>query len=161
MKLNHQARGALGLLLAVVWLGGAGCRTTSSGDPENHASAVLTEQSLMGAARAVATVLEAAGYMAVPQPKNSDYRLVYEKAGSSMDTVLYGGWAANGVWYRMKFRMVRTGNESVIVSATAYRVRDHGQGRFEMEQDLGNSGAKRCRELLSQVAVAAKSQQGQ
>src|SRR5271170_4319172 len=85
----------LSALLAGVLLV-AGCRTETATVPPNHlASVTIPGYSEADILRAMQAVFLAHGYQHIAD-------LDFDKKGSPWQTALYGGWAAGGVWIRMK-----------------------------------------------------------
>jgi hypothetical protein len=60
--------------------------------------------------------------------------LVFEKPGSRMNDMAYGGWFDEPVWVRVKLVITRYGVESHLVACDAFIVRDRGSSVFEEEQ---------------------------
>ena len=143
----------LALLALCGWLG-AGCRTPSGPNPDSAASMLITGKTILEVGHVVADVFEEAGYVPVPQPRNEEFRLVFDRVGTATDTVLYGGWHGQKVWYRAKVRLARMGAEGVLVSCDGFRVLDHGEGHFETEKKL--SGGKRWQEMLERARARLK-----
>lgn len=137
------------------WLGG-GCHTTSGPNPDSLASVVVPGHTLLETAHTVSEVFQKAGYEPVPQSESSGFRLVFELPGTATDTVLYGGWHENTVWYRAKIHLTAMGDEAVLLSCEAFRVLDHGDQHFETEHKLSGSKGARYQELLEQVRARLK-----
>ena len=118
------------------------------------ASVVVPGRTVLETAHAVSEVFQAAGYQPVPQHRNNEFRLVFDIRGNGTDTVLYGDFSGEKVWYRAKVRLVTMGTDSVMVSCDGFRVLDHGDGHFESEHKLSRRG--RYQELLDKVRTRLK-----
>ena len=151
-KLGFGWRGAA-LLALCGWLG-AGCRSAHGPNPESMASVIVTGRTVLETAHAVSEVFQAAGYQPVPQHQNNEFRLVFDIVGSGADTVLYGDFVGEKVWYRAKVHLTTMGADSVLVSCDGFRVLDHGDGHFESEHKLSRGG--RYQELLERIRAHLK-----
>ena len=67
--------------------------------------------------------------------------MVFEKVGSTGDTVIHGDWSMKKLWYRAKIEIESRGPDAYLVKCDAFRVFDHGESHFEEERKL--SGIKR------------------
>jgi hypothetical protein len=106
-------------------------------------------------ARAVSEVFQRAGYKPVPLADNKDMRLVFERPAGAMATVLYGDWAPNKVWYRVKVRIAGLDEGRQLVTCDLFRVTDHGDAHFEVEHKVSPLKKGRYRDLLNQVQARA------
>ncbi len=82
--------------------------------------------------------------------------LVFERKGSAMDDVAYGGWTGH-VWVRVKAAVVPVGEAAFRLECTAYRVEDKGMSTEE-ETKLWRSHP--YQKLLDQVARQLKNPPG-
>jgi len=78
-------------------------------------------------------------------------RLVFERPGSSMDEIKYGGFFENNIWVRVKVNISRFGDTDHLVEADAYIVRNHDEGFFEEEQKLYKISKGPYQKLLNEV----------
>ena len=77
---------------------------------------------------------------------------VFEKAGTSMNTLVYGDWTPGKVWVRVKVYLQALGTPNeVLLDCDAFMVRDHGDVRFEEEQKLSKMRRGPYQELLEAV----------
>jgi hypothetical protein len=143
-----------GWLVVCACLGG-GCQSPKGLGHQSLASVVISGPAPFATARAVSEVFEKAGYAPVPLPPNKDMRLVFEKPGGAMATLLYGDWAPNKVWYRVKVRIAVLGPDLELVTCDLYRVLDHGDPHLEQEQKVTPFKKGPYRALLSQVKARA------
>lgn len=146
----------LGLVLAVAVCAGfgAGCRTAGPGHGST-AAVVLNGSSPMEAARAVSDVFQAAGYKPMPLGENKDMRLEFERPGGGMANFLYGDFAANQVWSRVRIRIADVDQGKLLVTCDVFRVRDHGGGVLEREEKISPYKKRPYRDLLEQVKARA------
>jgi hypothetical protein len=119
------------------------------------AAVVISGPTPLETARAVSEVFQQAGYKPLPQADNRDMRLVFEKPGGSMATVLYGGWSANQVWSRVKVRIAGLEDGELLLTCDVYRVTDHDVTSFEVEHKVSHVKKGPYRELLEQVKARA------
>ncbi len=148
--------GRLVLAAAVVvsaWLGG-GCRSPHGPGYESTAAVVFGGATPLEAARAVSDVFQSAGYKPLPVGETKDTRLEFERPGSGMANFLYGDFAANSVWSRVKIRISELEDGKLLVACDVFRVRDHGDVRFEREKKISPKKG-RYRDLLEQVKTRA------
>jgi hypothetical protein len=135
-------------LLFALWVG-TGCKTDHRADYNSFASIEITNHTVLEVARALSEVFEAAGFAAVPQPRSKDYKLQYEKRGSTGSDVLYSDWSG-GVWYRVRLKIVPTLNQSYLVLCDAFRVLDRGK-RLEEEHALSSWSRSTYQKMLEQA----------
>ena len=154
---NERKLGILGLLALVltVWLG-AGCRTAHGPSPDSLASVLVNGKSRLEVAHAVEEVFQREGYQTVPQPQNDDFRLVFDLAGTTTDTVLYGDWSSGAVWYRAKVRFQQVGETGVLVTCDAFRVLEHDDRSLESEHKLSRMKSGRYQALLERAKAQLK-----
>ncbi|MGA2864659.1 MAG: hypothetical protein ABSF95_09240 [Verrucomicrobiota bacterium] len=148
------------LLRRAAWLAvcaclGGACQSPKAPGHESLAAVLISGQTPLTTARAVSDVFQKAGYTPVPLPPNKDTRLVFEKPGGALATVLYGDWEANKVWYRVKVRIDALGADLQLVTCDVFRVLDHGDAHFEQEQKVTPLKKGPYRHLLNQVKARA------
>ncbi len=123
----------------------AGCRTGSQSDPPNHlASLTVTGCSEADILRAMQVVFPAHGYQHV-----SD--LNFDKQGSVLQTALYGGWAADGVWIRMRASVDPNPDGTFVIGCDAFRVTGHNQGVMEEEKPATYGYRDECQKILQEI----------
>jgi hypothetical protein len=136
------------------WAGG-GCRSVKGPGHESLAAVVISGPTPLETARAVSEVFQEAGYKPLPLADNKDMRLVFEKPAGAMANILYGGWAPNKVWSRVKVRIAGLEEGRQLVTCDLYRVTDHGDAHFEVEHKVSHGKRGPYRELLDQVKARA------
>ena len=141
------------LLLAAALLF-TGCRTGPESAPPNHLAALTVSGcSEADILRAMQVVFPAQGYQHV-----SD--LNFDKQGSVLQTALYGGWGADGVWIRMRASVDLQPDGTYLIGCDAFRVTGHNQGVMEEEKPAGYGYRDECqkilREIQTRLASAAK-----
>jgi hypothetical protein len=134
---------AAGLIFA-----GSGCHTTNSAGTSAQSAVVITNQPETLIRVAVMEVFAAEHYQLKSAKGNT---LVFEKPGSSMDTVVWGGWQESGVWTRAKVQIKPFGRTEYVLECEGFRVRGRGDSVFEEEQRMLKAGP--YRKLLDQVVA--------
>jgi len=134
---------------------GAGCHSLKGPGHESLAAVVISGPTPFETARAVSEVFQKAGYKPLPLADNKDMRLVFEKPAGAMATVLYGDWAPNEVWSRVKVRIAGLDEGRLLVTCDLYRVTDHGDAHFEVEHKVSPVKKGPYRDLLNQVKARA------
>ncbi len=79
---------------------------------------------------------------------------VFEKKGTSMNTLVYGDWSPDSVWVRVKlFVRELPPSPEVLVECNAYMVSgDHGDIRFEEEHKLTRMHRGKYQDLLEEIS---------
>ena len=77
---------------------------------------------------------------------------VFEKQGSSMNTLMYGDWSPGKVWVRVKVYLRELGapNE-ILLECDAFMVNNYGDVRFEEEYKLSKMRRGAYQDLLEEV----------
>jgi hypothetical protein len=153
MRLKHAIILALAGLLAALCL--TACSSTKAKAPvtDSLAAIEVKGRSLMEVARALSETFQEAGFNPVPVAPGRDTRLVFERPGSTKDTVVYGDWSLTRLWYRAKLRITRTDPDTQLVTLDAFRVFSHGEAHFEEEKKLGKMSRGTYQEILEKAKV--------
>jgi len=78
--------------------------------------------------------------------------LVFEKKGSTMNEIAYGGWMGETpVWVRVKLSVVPVAEGTCRLQCDAYLVQDKGSP-IEEEKRIGSMHRGQYRKLLEEVA---------
>ena len=137
------------LMIVVLALSGAGCRTTDSSSPARFASVIISGNTPGQIRDAAVEVFGENGYReATTDPAG----MVFEKEGSSMNNLAYGSWLGDSrVWIRVKAGVTTTGERRSLLECSAFLVRDIGSAA---EEELPVRGMHRgqYQKLLDQVA---------
>ena len=136
-------------LLLAICLGGflaGGCRTAGNSTASEFASVVIRGNTPGQIENMAREVFADHGYRNVASRPDV---LVFERKGSRLDNVAYGGWMSQSVWVRVKAAVVPIGEAVWRLECTAYRVEDIGT-TTEEEIKLGRS--RPYQKLLDQVA---------
>lgn len=141
---------------ALVWLVACGCKTSQEGPGSGSLAAVMVKAGEpLAVARAVSEVFQEAGYQPTPVPANRsrEMRMVFEKEGTAKDTLMYGGWSFESLWYRVKIRIspLDAATKTYLVTCDVFRVHHRGDRHFEEEQRLKSAKRGSFRELLEQA----------
>lgn len=133
---SHAARWLRALALSALagtLLGLAGCASAARGGPTNFAGVIIENHTTDEIRQAAVDVFTSNYY--VTKLSGTDI-LVFEKMGSGMDNLAYGGWSPNEVSIRVKVYLTPASDIAYIVSCDAFMVRNAGDGVFEDEQRL-------------------------
>ena len=76
---------------------------------------------------------------------------MFEKPGSRMNDVAYGGWFEDSVWVRVKVALTRYGTSSHLVGCDAFIVHHRGDAVFEEEQKLYKVSKGPYQKLLNEI----------
>ena len=139
------------VLLAVCGWSGWGCHTPQGPGSGSLASVEIKGQTLIEVAQATSEVFRAAGYTTIPSSSKYETKLLFEKAGTKADALLYSGWSGGEVWYRTKITFVSLTPETQLIKCDAYRVLDRNDPHFEEEKKLSWSKKGVFQDLLNQV----------
>jgi hypothetical protein len=151
---SAQARCWIGTLLLVICFGW-GCRSPESHD--TFASVIIRGRSFVEIQQATKEVFEKHQYAKADVPGQTD--LVFEKEGTKMNTLVYGGWAGDAVWVRVKIFVESWGdnNNDHLLHCDAYMVEDHGDGLLEKEHKLTSLRRGPYQSILNEVKAALTS----
>jgi hypothetical protein len=131
------------LLLATACLLG-GCHTETDPSQSGHmASLQISGSSEADILRTMKDIFANHGYQHVED-------LNFDKRGSAWQTALYGGWAEDGVWIRMKASIDAEPSGSYLIGCDAFRVTDHSQGVME-EEKPAYAYHKECQSILGEI----------
>ena len=128
----------------------SGCKSTDTAKVGSLASIDITGHSLPEVRQAVVETFLLNGY-------SQKSGLTFDKQGTNWDTVAYGNWSGNAVWYRMKVSVVPRPGGTCVVACDAYLIRDHGEGFMEEEQRLVASKRGDAMKLLEEVKTRLSS----
>lgn len=142
------------LLLACAVTLCSACRTAKGPGADSLASIQVTADEPLAVARAVSKAFQDAGFTPEPQPpdRSRDMRMVFEKEGTTGDTVLFGDWTFKRVWYRAKVRISsmprEAGPRTYLVTCDVFRVYSRGDKHFEEEHRLKSAKRSYYQEIL-------------
>jgi hypothetical protein len=134
-------------------LAGSGCQST--GDKSaGHFAAVEIRGNTPGQIGAMTgTVFQEHGFK---ETEPGFDRLVFEKPGSKMNNLAYGGWMGETpVWVRVKVSVVPIAEASFRLQCRAYLVQDKGSP-IEEEKRIGNMHRGQYQKMLEEVAGRLK-----
>ena len=77
--------------------------------------------------------------------------LTFERPGSTMDDIKYGGFFEDNIWVRVKVTISRYGDKTHLVEADAFIIRHYDEGFFEEEQKLYKINNGPYKKLLKEV----------
>ena len=141
----------LGFALLIVC---CGCKTVSPSGADVTASVTIENSTPAVILKTASEVFRAHGFQVKPSP---GYSMVYEKSGSNMSNLLYGGWGTGGVWLRAKVRVAELGTDLCALDCIAVYVRNRGEIGIEEEQAGPPSGQFKeiLKEIKANVALTA------
>jgi len=140
----------------------AGCKSTSSSQPKpadgtsssRLASTVIKGHSVLEVAKATQRVFLENGYVKAP---SQSANLVFEKQGTTWNTLVYGDWSNKPVWVRVKAYIRELGSpEEVLLDCDAFMVVERGDAHFEEEHKLTKLRRGTYQELLDKVSLCLK-----
>ena len=137
----------LGLCLLVA---ASGCQSTHSSTPSTRlASVIIEDRSMAQIESATQGVFQGHAYQAA---RSGSADFVFEKAGTSMDTLMYGDWTPGAVWVRVKVYLRQLGSPNeILLECDAFMVNNHGDTRFEEEHKLSKMRRGPYQDLLEEV----------
>jgi hypothetical protein len=141
------------LLLALLPWSFSGCQTAARGGSSSFASVVIENHTMDEIRKAAIAVFT--GHFYHTRVSGPDI-LVFEKAGSTMDNVLYGGWSPD-VTLRVKLYITSASSVSYQLSAQAFMVREAGDTRIEDEQRLTKLRRGPYQKLLEEIKARLES----
>ena len=142
-----RSRLATMALLALLPWSFSGCKSGTTSGSSHFAGIIIANHTMDEIRTAAITVFTEHFYhVKVSGPDI----LVFEKAGSTMDNVLYGDWGPS-VTLRVKLYITSASSVSYQVTAQAYMVREAGDTRIEDEQRLTKLRRGPYQKLLEEV----------
>lgn len=146
-------------LPATVWLGFLaldaalmGCKSADQAHQGYLASVEIVGHEAAEIRQATTKVFAENGYERVAG-------LVFEKKGSTWNSLAYGGWSRQPVWVRVRvsLRPHRTGRQ--VLGCDAYLVRDRNGDFLEEERKPWVSRRGECERILNQIKARLELQQ--
>lgn len=146
-------RAYLGIVAVMVLAGGlTACSSTKQHPVSDSLAAVeIKGSTTLDIARAISETFQKAGFTPVPVSTGRDTRMVFERAGSTKDAVVYGDWSFSKLWYRAKLRFASSGPDTQLITCDAYRVYNHGEPHFEEEVKLTRMKKGLYQDLLDEA----------
>ena len=141
-------------LLALVIAFGTACQsTTKPPSPSSFASVTITNRLPEEIRRAAEQIFQADGFQIFT---SSVGEMVFEKEGSRMNQLAYGGLIAtqenDRTWIRVKANISDLGAGAHRLQCQAYLVPHRGDSFFEEEHRVSNLSRRPYQTLLDQVA---------
>lgn len=151
--MTHAIRASqlrLGLGLLALCLVSAGCHTAGEQPHPDLATLTIKDRTEDEIRRAAISVFTEAKYQIGSSARRE---LVFEKAGSTMNNILYGGISASNarVWERVRLTFLPRTDGSVEVGCNVFRVENLGEGFFEEEKRLTKVHAKTYQGFLHKI----------
>jgi len=153
---HHRTSAALsrclgcGVALALWWLVG-GCATTESREFQALTSVRIEDKTVDEVGIATVEVFIKAGFEAHDVTRG---KLTFTRSGSTLDAVLYGGWAGGKMTERVKVHITSINAITQLVELEAFKVRDAGDQVFEESRRIRRRGSYDA--LLQQVVARLK-----
>jgi hypothetical protein len=120
------------LVCLATWLL-AGCSSPHGTESSRLAAVSIAGKTPAQIAFVTRDVFEANGFKGKLTDPN---HFVFERPGTSADTMLYGDWSLSPVWIRAKVYLQQIDSSKTLLECDAYRIADHGDPRFEEEHKL-------------------------
>jgi hypothetical protein len=139
-------------LVPLLLLGG-GCQTGGGSGPS--ASVVIESRDYDRIKFLVTEVFQEHGFQRLYTNRTT---MTFDKAGSTMSNLLYGGWEPRTVGDRAKVSINPNGPGAFRVDCYAYRVTDRGDRLMEEEKKLGSAASGKYRKILAEVQARMASQ---
>ena len=136
----------IGLLLVSIAVR-TGCKTADEAHTGQMASVEISGHSEREIERATATAFRANGF-------TQTEGLVFEKEGSSWETMNYGGWSTDRVWVRVRANVSPDGNDLFTLACDAFVVQGHGQRGTENEHKFLFAKRSECKQILDQIKAS-------
>jgi hypothetical protein len=153
MHIRVAGRRAL-LFLPFLVLAWVGCRSHPATPSSRLASVLITNHPVMQVETATEEVFTQHGYQT---GRSKTSRLVFEKEGTGMNTLVYGDWSTKKVWVRVKVYVHDlTSVQQVLLECDAFMVAEHGDPHFEEEHKLTGVHRGRFQDLLDEVSQRLK-----
>jgi hypothetical protein len=151
MIIHYRPLILVALLAVLPGLVGAGCHSTAPSRPDVDSLAFIEVRghSSVETARVLSEVFREAGYMPVAQSPTKSMSLVFERPGTTTESVFYGDWSGK-VWYRVKIKIETPDADLNLVKCDTYRIVGHGDPRFEEETKV-SFGKGKYQELLDRA----------
>ena len=154
LLVRNSAR--LGLWLALLATLFTGCHSTVPGSA-SFASVTIANRLPEEIRRVTEEVFRGNGYHGYSGVTGE---MVFEKEGSRMNQLAYGGWLethqGNTTWVRVRLTLVDLGDGSHRLQCQAFMVPHHGDSFFEEEQRLTNIRSAPYQQLLNEIAARLK-----
>ncbi len=112
----------------------SGCHTTNNPEVAEAAADATASVQIRGntpgqIAEVATEVFEKHGYI---RAGKRSYPLVFEKRGSKLSNLAYGSWTSDTpIWVRVKVSVLPAGEQTYLLQAIAYYVRDRGSSTEE------------------------------
>lgn len=142
-------------VMGLVGLAGLGCKSGTDPASVSFASVSIQHSTTDQVKQATLAVFAENGYEVA---LSKGEQIVFEKQGSAMNQVAYGGWiAGQDVWVRVPVTIVPLAPGSHRVECRAYMVRNKGDTFFEEEVKLSRVRKKPYQKMLKDVAARLES----
>ncbi len=128
-----------------------GCKTSQESATKSPrlASVVIKGRSAAEVSIAAERVFTGKGYQAGAA---KSAHMVFEKQGSTANTLVYGDWSGKPVWFRVKIYLRDLGASGFLLDCDAYRVLERGDVHFEEERKLTRVHRGTYQQLLDEVS---------
>ena len=139
------------LTVGISGLAGAGCHSAKPGAANGFASVEITGNTPGQISAVAVEVFEAHGFKTTRRGIDN---LVFERKGTTMDNVAYGGWMGS-VWVRVKVSAAPVAETVCRLKCSAYFVQDKGSA-LEEEQLMKHAHRSEYQKLLEEVKQRLK-----
>jgi hypothetical protein len=155
-RLIKNLSSCLLLGVALTWL--CGCASTGTDDARNTGPSAMINLVARDEESVRAALIDSFTRENFKLSFSSVHSLLFERRGSSMSTLLHGGWPGldEPAWLRAKIIIQPTGDNAYIVTCNASRVQDKGENLFEEEKLLTGSKATPFAKILQRARDSLK-----
>jgi len=143
-----------GLFLALLWAGltgglGVGCQSAKQPGSMSHASVQIEDKSPAEIRPVIEAVFKEEGYALTANPTGM---WVFDRPGSRRDALKWGGFATGeGVVMRIKVKVTRLNDSTLLLTADSYAVQDAGDSFFETESRNVTLNHRPFQKMLDEV----------
>lgn len=144
------------LAVAMTWL--CGCASTDPADAKKTGPSAMINLVARDEESVRAALIDVFTRENFKLSFSGVHSLLFERRGSSMSTLLQGGWPGldEPSWLRAKVTIQATGDNAYNVTCNASRVQDKGENLFEEEKPLTGSKAAPFAKLLQRARDSLK-----
>ena len=137
---------SLSVALAAAWLA-AGCSTPKTGS-QRLASIIVENRSPAQIEASLVQIYESHAY----RLKRKADKLIFEKPGTAMNSLIYGDWYSGGVWERIEVFQRELEPGRTLVDCDAYMVQEVDDPFFQKVHQVYKTRRGHCQKLLEAVS---------
>jgi len=133
------------ILLGFVCL--TGCQTADQAHTGHMASVEISGHTPAEIKKATTTAFIENGFYKVDD-------LIFEKKGSTWESVNYGGWSSDLVWIKVRAELNTVESTKYTLSCDAFAVEAHGEGIMQIERKFKFAKRSELKKILDEVKAA-------